>query len=106
VQFRFAAKQLEGRNALLWFLADAPSASLETVWQSARRKTASFTTIPAIFAALRTSHACSGSTLRQVGFSRNGKIRPGCAEPVEDETSLWKEQKKFPGAAVLKSMGK
>ena len=43
---------------------------------------------------LKTSHVCSGSTLREEGKERNGKIKHGCAEAVEDETSLWKAMEK------------
>ena len=31
-------------------------------------------------------------TLRECKINRNGKLMFGCAEAVEDETSLWKEK--------------
>jgi hypothetical protein len=38
----------------------------------------------------RDSHACSESTLSHLRSCSNKKSPVGCANPVEDETSLWK----------------
>jgi hypothetical protein len=55
----------------------------------------------AIFAAFKTSHACSESTLRQDEFCRNGKIGLTCEETVEDETFLWKVGEKSVSGSQL-----
>lgn len=42
----------------------------------------------------RTSHACTGSTLRHGPGKCNKELQPGCAEAVEEPDSLWKAQEK------------
>jgi hypothetical protein len=44
--------------------------------------------------ALKTSHVCNGDTVLQEANLRNGKSMPGCAQTVEDGTSLWKPPEK------------
>ena len=41
---------------------------------------------------LRTSHACTGSTVRHSASERNKELRSCCAEAVEEEDSLWKQK--------------
>jgi len=43
---------------------------------------------------LNASHACTRNTLREWRINRNEKLMCGCAETVEDGTSLWKEKEK------------
>jgi hypothetical protein len=45
--------------------------------------------------ALKTPHICAGDTLRQQSNHGNRKSKPGCAQAVEDRTSLWKPQEKW-----------
>src|ERR1700690_1814058 len=53
---------------------------------------ASFPAIPS--SALKTSHVCTGGTVLQEQPDRNRKFMLGCAQTVEDGTSLWKPQEK------------
>jgi len=49
----------------------------------------------AISSRLKTSHVSTDGTLLDSRNDRNGKLRPRCAETVEDETSLWKAPEKL-----------
>ena len=44
--------------------------------------------------AFRTSHACTGSTLRQSCRERNRELRCNCAEAVQEWNWLWKAKEK------------
>ena len=50
--------------------------------------------LPQSNSALKTSHACTGGTLLHEQKLRNRKPMLGCAQTVEDGTSLWKPQEK------------
>ena len=45
--------------------------------------------------ALKTPHICAGDTLLQQSNHGNRKSTLGCAQTVEDRTSLWKPQEKW-----------
>jgi len=70
------------RNACLKFPGNSPSRTTGTVCLCSSCR------------AFRTSHACTGSTLRQACRGCNRELRCGCAEAVEEEDSLWKAQEK------------
>jgi len=44
---------------------------------------------------LKTSHACTDGTLLQLRLDRNNKVRPRCAETVDDADCLWKVSEKM-----------
>jgi len=48
----------------------------------------------AIIRQVQDSHVFAGNTLRQIAAARNIKQLPRCAEPVDDESSLWKGEEK------------
>ena len=50
-----------------------------------------------VWQALRTSHACTASTLRQAGARFKRKLAFGCAEAVEEWNCLWKGMEKRGG---------
>jgi hypothetical protein len=41
-----------------------------------------------------TSHACTCGTLLETSLSCNKKLLQGCAEAVDDGSSLWKDKEK------------
>src|SRR5215469_8864337 len=47
--------------------------------------------------ASKTSHACTAGTLLEHPGQGNKNLHPGCAEPVEDSTSLWKHKENRAG---------
>ena len=84
----------EGRNARVSTRAEArfsPSSS------SPSRTAGNRQLCRSLRQALRTSHVCTASTLRQDRRARNYKYGRLCAEAVDDPTSLWKQPENAAG---------
>ena len=84
---------LEGRNAL--GIQKAPKRVSEIFPPAIHPREPPVYRLPLLFQQrLRTSHACTGSTVRHSASERNNELGCCCAEAVEERDSLWKGKEK------------
>ena len=82
------------KAATPWVFQKAPKRIPEISPGNSPSRTAGFRQPLLLGRALRTSHACTLSTLRQAARTRNRELTAGCAETVEERDCLWKALEK------------